>query len=220
MDFQGEVLVEAGEYFKKYQFNNTEIQKVIENFEKNTSVEIVTMVVGSSDIYPAIKPRITIVAFISLLFFSYSLNLFSQLEYRIILLLLIISFFISFIVSKIEILASNFVFPNEINEEVRQRAIEGFFEHNLHNLNAGAILLFISLFEKKVDVLYDEKIKETIDQKEWLSVINNMLPEIKKKNLTRAFSKGIETSLSIVKEKFPPNTQQKNELSNETIIES
>ena len=103
---QGEVQVEAGNnQIKSFQFNNKSIQNKINEFENKTSVELVTMVVERSDKYPAITPRLTLFSFILLLFFSFGLNIFVQLDYKIIISLLVLSFIASFVVSQIDILA-------------------------------------------------------------------------------------------------------------------
>ncbi len=85
-----------------------------------------------------------------------------------------------------------FISHNEINAEVEEAAINQFFRHSLHKTrdNTG-VLIYISIFEKKVWVLADSGINSKVDPSAWQEIVNIIVNGIKEKKQGEAIIKAI-----------------------------
>ncbi len=64
--------------------------------------------------------------------------------------------------------------------------------------NRTGILIFISLFEHKIEILPDKGLKEKIAEDEWLKVIEEMKPALKRKAFEEAFTSSISKITEIL----------------------
>jgi len=194
------------------------ISNSIKDVEKLTDAEIVPVIVEHSSEYPHLIFSGSIItmftsAFIYLLitkfpntyilltieFFGFSIgywifNLFLELRIR---------------------MASDLT----INKSVYKRALQAFYEHGLGNTDEKTgVLILVSIMEKKIQIITDQGIKDKISQDFLDSVIAEILLEIKDGQLTEGIIKGIRL-LGSELAKIVPATREKNELSNNLIIE-
>ena len=100
-----------------------------------------------------------------------------------------------------------------------QRAISEFYESNIHQTkDSTGVLLFMSLKEKQIEVVADQKVDIHVDSETWDHVVSVMINEMKKNNLEQAFVKGIDSlgeTLNII---CPGTHDDTDEIKNHLII--
>ena len=90
-----------------------------------------------------------------------------------------------------------------------------FFSKALHNTkDANGILLYVSVFERRVWVLGDHGIDEKIDPQTWQEIVDLVSQGIKQGSPCRALCDGIERIGTILKDYFPIEADDKDELDN------
>lgn len=200
------------------------IKKEVEEAEKYTSGEIVPMVVSRSYHYPMSD---VIGGFIFALPLSLILTYFAGGwlwigNYNMWLFLGIITvLFVIFqqVVKRTESLKSLFISNREIEEEVEEAAITGFFREGLYRTrDETGILLFISVFERRVWVLADRGINEKVKEGQWDDIVKNIIEGIKNRDQADAIRRAVEEVGRILKEHFPVKQDDRDELKN-LIIE-
>jgi len=192
----------------------------VKNAEKKTSGEIVPMIVSTSYDYPIADiagaslfslPLALIGAhFIGPLFAVGTQNVWVFLGFEIIL------FFLFYVIVKnVLFLKRMFISDNQILEEVREAAVINFYKHGLHRTcGETGIIIFISLFEKKVWVLGDRGINEKIGEGSWEEIASGIASGIKNKRQTDAICEAIDQVGSILQKHFPIKHDDKDELKN------
>lgn len=214
-DSQEEALVEAG----SYTFNPDSIKSLIQNIESKTSLEVVAKVVKQSDNYPAVFPRLSLFLFFSAFLALSIFGLHYFLNTLAVVSILITCLLVSFFLSKVSLFKLAFILSKESSEEVRQKALESFFEHNLHSVKTGSILVFFSLLERKVEIIYNHQVEEKSSPEDWSKIISNMSSHLKRKNINTALESAFLDVETLLKEDFPPHQSRKNALSDEVIVE-
>ena len=195
------------------------IRKAVEDVEKITSGEIVPMIVSSSYHYPVsnIAGGFTLGMIISLavVFITGDQNLWFFLS------IFMISFILMREVTKRVLpLKKFFISRNEINEEVEEAAITAFYKNGLYKTrDETGVLLFISVFEKKVWVLADRGINEKVDYSEWKHIVNYITEGIHEKNQGDAIASAVSRVGEILREHFPIKPDDTDELDNLIIDE-
>jgi len=112
-----------------------------------------------------------------------------------------------------------FISDREIEEEVEEAAITGFFREGLYRTrDETGILIFISVFERRVWVLADRGINEKVKQGQWDEIVGMIIEGIKNNDQASAICKAIEEVGRILKEHFPIKADDRDELQN-LIIE-
>ncbi len=80
-----------------------------------------------------------------------------------------------------------------------------------------AIMFFVSIDEKYVEIITDSAIKEKIDDKYWQEIVNIFIEDVKKNQLADGYLKAIKSCNEILIKNFPIKDDDENELSNEVI---
>lgn len=201
------------------------ITQAVISAEKLTSAEICPMVVKSSVPISYLRPILFLLFMcLELLAFSiFGLSIWGPLSLHAYgldyLILIIIAIFFAVLFSKIEFVQRLFLFSNDIFECVERRAESEFYQHKIFmTKNRVGVLLFVSLLEHRVVVLADEAISKVLPQDTWLNVIKVVIDDIKSKNLTDALVTGVDHLAKILKDKFPAEINDIDELSNRVII--
>ncbi len=201
------------------QKDQTEISKIIDVAEERTRAELIPMVVTKSDAYPAAHFRCAILMsfiFTVALYLS-PLNILNPIYF---IWIQIPGFVIGYFLANIDMVARFFVTNKEMEEEVYQRALEAFFEHNLHSTDAHlGVLLFISRFEKKVKIISDRGIKEKIADEKWQTIIEVFKKEARSSNYIEPLKASIPRIADVLALHFPHTGNNKNEIRNHIIIE-
>ena len=196
------------------------IKELIMDAEKKSDSEMVPMIVLRSDNYPAAHFRAAIIVS-----FLFSLGLyFSPLSIinRIYFLWIQIpGLLLGYVLANIPFIARLLITKQEVEFEVTQRAIEAFFEHNLHTTEQhNGVLIFISMLERKIKIITDVGVKKKIEQKIWDEIISDFTNEVKKNNFTEALKSTIIATSNVLENYFPATGQtKKNELRDDIIIE-
>lgn len=218
------VPLEAGEYMKTLAQNfltgaeQERITRVVHQAEQITSGEIVPMVVSQSSHYPAAT---IIGGFLSAFLFSLALTPFigkalwlggnNMLLFVAIFLLLYFIFFM--LIKHIPTIKRFFLLKNEIQREVEEHAVTSFFQEKLYKTkDENGILLFISVFERQVVILGDNGINERIAPDSWQNMVDRITSAIREKRQCDAICETIEQIGALLKDHFPIQDDDENEL--------
>ena len=184
------------------------IKELIQAAEKKSDSEMVPMIVLRSDNYPAAHFRLAIIVS-----FLFSLGLyFSPLAIInpiYFLWIQIPGLILGYLLANISFFARLMITKQEIEFEVTQRAIEAFFEHNLHTTQEhNGVLIFISILERKIKIITDVGVRQKVEQKIWDD------------GFVEALKNTINSTSDILECYFPiTGKSKKNELRDDIIIE-
>ena len=185
------------------------IKELIQAAEKKSDSEMVPMIVLRSDNYPAAHFRLAIIVS-----FLFSLGLyFSPLAIInpiYFLWIQIPGLILGYLLANISFFARLMITKQEIEFEVTQRAIEAFFEHNLHTTQEhNGVLIFISILERKIKIITDVGVRQKVEQKIWDD-----------NGFVEALKNTINSTSDILECYFPiTGKSKKNELRDDIIIE-
>ena len=200
------------------------IRNKVKEVEKLTSGEIVPMIVSRSYHYP-VSDIIggALFAFPLSLIFTYFMGGWFWIgNFNLWLFLGIFAvLFILFhqIIKHTGGLKRFFISDREITEEVEEAAVTSFFREGLYRTrDETGILIFISVFERRVWVLADRGINAKVKQGQWNEIVTMIIEGIKNNSQAEAICKAIDEAGRILKEHFPIKTDDTNELKN-LIIE-
>jgi len=183
---------------------NSEIQSIedrIKKFETATGTELLLVITDASDPYPAASLRFGVVSsFLLTLLFSYYFELTHQSLWPVILFgnFLFLTWIGHFPWAKKMALSQL-----EINRECKEKAIEFFHTLGTQKVSHQAtVMIMLSLFEKEVEILVDEKIKQKISQVDLDELMNIMITHFKQKEFSQGLEKSIETLENKILQKF------------------
>jgi putative membrane protein len=206
----------ASEFFTKEE--QKKIEAAVKAAEMKTSGEIVPMVVDSSYDYPrseligAGSLALATGLLVSWWFGGESIWWFLP------------TFFIGFFVFQQLIrsfpdLKRKLIHPDELTEEVKEKALVSFLEQGLHETrDRTGILILISLFEHRVQVLADSGINEKVPENTWNEIVATIVAGLKSGDTCTAVCQAIERCGQLLEENFPRKDDDTNELPN-LIIE-
>ena len=202
---------------------DTDQKKIIDSVkevEQITSGEIVPMVVSSSYHYPMSD---VIGGFIFSLPISLIMTNFiggrlwigTQNMWLFLGLVTVLFILFHWIIKNVLWLKKLFISKRELDAEVEEAALIGFFNEGLYKTrdNTG-ILLFISVFEQRVWVLADKGINDKVDRGQWDKIVNIILDGIKRKSQADAICQAIIKVGEILEEHFPIKPDDRDELKN------
>ena len=197
-----------------------QISACVQRAEKQTSGEIVPMVVSASHDYP--MAAVTGGVFIALPFSLLSAQLIGGYFWLtpdkmwLFLACFIIFFLLAHqLVERIPRLKRHFLSEKSISEEVGEAATIAFFTENLYRTRAeNGILLFISVFEHRVWVLGDRGINEKIPPERWQEIVDLVTDGIKNDRQCQAICDAITRIGETLREFYPIETDDKDELHN------
>jgi len=111
------------------------------------------------------------------------------------------------------------IHPEEMTVEVREKALTSFLEQGLHETrDRTGILILISLFERRVQVLADSGINAKVPPQTWDELVNMITAGLKKGDACSAVCQAVERCGELLVEHFPVKADDSNELPN-LIIE-
>jgi len=214
--------VAAGKTLNEDQIEN--IKKAIGEAESKNTGEIIPLIVKASDNYTVANYRIAL--FFTVIFFAlFCLALpewvFTHINLSLFWPLLAL-LAIGHLLSLNNSIFAFFIRKKEKVEEVKQRALQGFLHHNLHHVtDHNGILIFISLLEKRIEIIADTGISQKADEKDWTKIIKKLTSDIKKGNLEQGLILAIKKCGELLDEHFPlsPDEKKENLLENKVLIE-
>jgi len=105
--------------------------------------------------------------------------------------------------------------PEELTEEVREKALVSFVEQGLHETrDKTGILILISLFEHRVQVLADSGINAKVPEHTWEEVVEIIVAGLKSGDTCSAVCKAVERCGELLTEHFPRKADDSDELPN------
>ncbi len=192
----------------------TRIEAAVLEVEQRTSGEIVPMVVSEAYDYP--RAEIFGAGFFALalgMTLSWAFGHSSIWGFLPIFLLAYLPFKI--VIRQIPALKKLLISPQEITEEVEERALVAFIENGLHQTREGTgILILLCLFERRVYVLADHGINHAAPQESWDHVIQMVTDGIHQQRACDALCEAIAYCGDLLAKDFPPRHDDTDELPN------
>ena len=203
-------------------FNADEKQRIeaaVKAAESKTSGEIVPMVVDESYEYPRaelIGGGIMAMAFG--LFVSWALG--HESIWWFLPVFIVVYFIFSQLIRNLPDLKRRLISPAEFDIEVREKALVSFVEQGLHETrDKTGILILISLFERRVQVLADSGINAKVPEHTWEEIVDIITAGLKSGDACSAVCKAVERCGELLQEHFPIKTDDTDELPNLIIEE-
>jgi putative membrane protein len=105
-------------------------------------------------------------------------------------------------------------------EKVRLRARAAFYEQGLHRTREGTgVLIFLSLLERRVQVLADEAINRRVSEATWSGIVDTVVEGVKRGHAADALCRAITTCGDTLAEHFPARPgDNPNELGDEAVV--
>lgn len=202
-------------------FTQEEQQKIeaaVKKAEEKTSGEIVPMVVNSSYEYPRAEliGGGTLALAVGLIV-SWAVGGESIWWF---LPVFIVGFFVfQLLIRNLPDLKRKLIHPEEFDIEVREKALVSFVEQGLHETrDKTGILILISLFERRVQVLADSGINAKVPEHTWDEIVTIITHGLKGGTSCDAICQAVELCGERLQEHFPRKADDTDELSN-LIIE-
>jgi putative membrane protein len=201
-----------------------QINAAVEAAEKTTAGEIVCMVHSTSYHYPmsdvigatalALPTALALTPLLGGWLWIGTQNMW------VFLTILVLAFALGYgLIKHIPWLKRIFISDREMAEEVEEAAIISFFKHGLYRTKDGTgILIFISVFERKVWVLADAGIDAKVTGDHWRSVVAGITEGIRNRQAAAAICMAVDTIGQTLAEHFPVAPDDVNELEN-VIVE-
>jgi putative membrane protein len=190
------------------------IELAVQKAEKRTSGEIVPMVVDESYDYP--RAEIVGSGLFSLATaVSLSWAFFGESLWHFLWLFAVCYLPFKFLIRNTPALRRKLIHPDEISVEVEEQAIVSFMAQGLHHTrDETGILIFISLFERRVHVLADRGINNVVTTKTWDGIVQTVTDGIRRGEACHALCMAIESCGQVLEEHFPVQADDTDELSN------
>ncbi len=200
--------------------DRTAIEAAVTAAEKKTSGEIVPMVVSASYHYPmadvigglalALPATFLLTPLIGGMLWLGTWNLWVFLGLFTLLFILGQA-----IVRRSLALRRVFISNREIDAEVQEAAMTGFFTKGLYRTrDETGVLIFISLFERRVWILADRGIDRKVAPGQWDDLVAVIVEGIKQKRTAAAICEAVERAGDLLAHHFPIREDDQDELSN------
>jgi putative membrane protein len=215
----------------KKRFSDADLDRIkaaVKEAEDKISGEIVPVIVERSGHYPAANYKSSIVvaafAFFGLIMLdryvidpSYTLYYDPMFIFFVVFSLGTLGYFLPNLSTK---LRRFFLTQKQLDEATRQRAENAFLEEEVFNTrHRTGIMIFISFFEHEVIVMADRGISKVVEQKEWDSIVLELITHIRKGEVLVGIEHGIRRCGEILLEKgFTKTIDDVNELRDDLRI--
>lgn len=200
------------------QADRDKVSQAVLEAEKHTTGEIVPMIVAQSDDYSGARWRLAVAGALFSGFLAYFFlgnhdpvwMLYAQIP----------GLYIGYALGNVGAILRPFMLNDKIDEEVNQRALQAFYQHNLHHTkDHTAILIMVSLLEHRVEILADAGINSKVPQDTWQGIVNDMIASIKTNDLSEGICIAVRECGDILAKDFPGQHDNPDEVSNKLIIE-
>lgn len=204
------------------------ISRSIEEAEKHTGGEIVTAIIPESGDYKAQELLFAIAsgvaAYILLVIFSEplgrSLENWFWMESPVLLPLSMITITLltgalAYALAQIPVIDRRIIGKRGMAETVRRRALRHFVESAAYDtLDHTGVLLFISVLERRVELIADRGISEKVEASAWENIVNTLVRGIKDKRSVEAIEMAVKSIGELLAEHVPPRPDDIDELTN------
>ncbi len=208
------------------------ISSAVKNAEGKTSGEIATAMIKESYDYAIYELMFAVIIgflyFVIMMFFvgnveqllqekfwDYSVN-YLVMFYGFSTFIVITIFYFIGNISSIDRL----IVPKKLrNRKVQERATRYIMESGVYNTkDRTGILIFISIMERRVELLADSGINELISPEKWQNIVDNIIKGIRQKEIVDHLVESINECGNLLAEHFPIQTDDKNELTDDIEI--
>jgi putative membrane protein len=201
------------------------IKEAVSRAERQTRGEIVPMVVGASARYQEARHQAGLVGLFVALALSLTFRLsFEQLQWgglssTWLMLAAVVGYVVGTYIGSFPIVIRALVSEERMAMKVRLRAEHIFYQRGLHRTYGGtAVLILVSILERRVQVLADQAINEKVPPGTWEQLARELTKGIRQGRPTEAFRAAIMTCGEILRQHFPASeTDNPNELGDELI---
>lgn len=195
------------------------IRQAVIRAETDTSGEIATMVVSRSDSYREAETLASVLGAALLAFLvaiaTQHVTIWTYLPMTLLLYVPARRF-----VAVVPALKRPFISTLRLREAVKERAVRAFYEKGLYRTkDETGILIFISLFERKVWILGDRGINERIPVDTWQNLVAILTKGIREGHSCDSLCLVIELCGNELSRHFPASCLNLNELPDELIKE-
>lgn len=194
------------------------VRAAVVEAEKRTIGEIVPVVLERSDDHPGARWAF---ALVTLLVSSALLEAFLAWDAPHVLLLeqLAIGAAAYALARVLPDLQRAFVSEARADEMAEEQAYQEFFRLGLHETRARTgVLLFVSLFERRVVVIGDEGIASKVDASHWANVRELVLAGIRRGSLAQGLAEGVREAGRVLAEHHPRLGNDSNELPDRLVV--
>ena len=202
----------------------SQVEAAVASAEKKTSGEIVTMIVPASYGYPmadvigaatfALPVSVVLTIVIGGLFWIGTRDMWLFMG-----IFAVVFFGFRLLINHLLWLKRWFISKREIEEEVQEAAVTAFYQNGLFRTrDETGVLIFISVFERKVWVLADRGINEKVPRDSWSGIVEMITTGIREKRPAEAICNAVKTVGDMLTRHFPIKADDTNELKN-LIIE-
>jgi putative membrane protein len=199
-----------------------QIEQAIKKAELGTSGELIPMIVRSS----AVTGHVPVIVMLLLVVGAFALHAFDHQQalwggpFALWVVIDIVIFAVaSAWLARFPIVQRLLTSDEDLAIQAEERAEVEFYEHG-HGMTTGrsAILIFLSLMERRVVVLGDVNIASKLPKETWDGVIKLVTTGISKDRLAHGFCDGILKCGSILAQHFPRAPDDSNEIKDELIV--
>ncbi|MCD6525982.1 MAG: TPM domain-containing protein [Desulfuromonas sp.] len=189
-----------------------QIRSAVATAEGNTSGEIVPLIISSADSYAATTIRYS--AFLMMLITVTSLWFVPACPIWAISLIMVGSYLgCGLILTQLPAVLRKLIANDEMDERVNDKAFSLFIHHGLHyTRDATGVLILISLFEKRVQILADRGINEKVSHDQWQHAVDSITKGLHDDNMVPALCDAIDQCGHLLAEHCPRRDDDTNEL--------
>ncbi|MFW5837290.1 MAG: TPM domain-containing protein [Desulfovibrionaceae bacterium] len=194
-----------------------ELVACVKNVETSTSGEIVPVVVSSSYHYPTASHLAALVLGVpAALLVCWIIGMTDMLTFAAVFLAAYAGALIA--ANLFPALMRPLISPREMDEEVHEAALTNFFNLGLHRTrDETGIIIFVSVFERKVWILADKGINDKVDPDVWKDVADELTRSIREGRRGEALCAAVRRCGDLVAEKLPVKHDDTDELPNLVI---
>lgn len=176
----------------------------LENLEKSSLVQMVTIVTQKSSNYKLASCMIAIFTTFLISFLLVINDYFSALELLQIQLLIFTGIYIV-----LERFKKPFIqiLPKFYKHKIASQYAHNQFENLNININKQKIMFFISLEEKYVEIFADEEISKVIPNNHWQNIVDEFLTKIKENQFENGYLEAVTACSSILAKEFPKESK-------------
>jgi putative membrane protein len=191
------------------------ISKEIEEFEKRSSAELVAVItqISSSYRFEILVFSLLLSAVVSIISLYFSIDAVKLFEIEVLSFL-----FFYLLINRFKKIVLLFLPKAYKYEKASFNAKQEFSNLGLRQTETRqAIMFFVSIDEKYVEIITDKEIKEKIDNSFWQNIVKEFIKDVKNRQFTQGYLKAIRACSEVLTKNFPIQKDDKNELSNEVI---
>lgn len=171
----------------------------LENLEKSSLVQMVTIVTQKSSNYKLASCMIAIFATFLISLLLVINDYFSALELLQIQLLIFTGIYIV-----LERFKKPFI---QILPKFYKHKIASQYAKNQFNISKQKIMFFISLDEKYIEIFADEEISKVIPNNHWQNIVDEFLTKIKENQFENGYLEAVKACNLILAKEFPKETK-------------